>query len=192
MHIIRSKLLTSFVVLGLFLATGAYGAAAFAAEKDATVKPAASEPTDPSENVNAGPQLPLPRFVTLGADEVNVRTGPGLKYPIKFIIRKTGLPVEVKGEHEVWRRIEDSDRDGGWVHKSMLSGRRGVIVQGQVQSLLKKPDEAAPPVAKLEPGVVAELEACKADWCKLEVQSYTGWVKRAHLWGVYPQETVEE
>lgn len=187
MLIIRSKLLTTLVLLGLCL-----GGLAYAAEPPADAKPAV-ESTDPADNVNAGPQLPVPRFVTLGADEVNVRTGPGLKYPIKFIIRKTGLPVEVKGEHEVWRRIEDAEKDGGWVHKSMLSGKRAAIVMnGAVQPLLKKPEETAPPVAKLEPGVIAELEACKGNWCKLEVQSYTGWIKRAQLWGVYPQENFEE
>jgi SH3-like domain-containing protein len=184
MLIIRSKLLTSLVLLGLCL-----GGMSYAAEPPSGLK---LESSDPADNVNAGPQLPVPRFVTLGADEVNVRTGPGLKYPIKFIIRKTGLPVEVKGEHDVWRRIEDSEKDGGWVHKSMLSGKRAAIVNGAVQPILKKPEDAAQPVAKLEPGVVAELEACKGNWCKLEVQSYTGWIKRAQLWGVYPQENFEE
>ena len=172
-------------------------------ESDDTVVPAseraaaiaaepATEPTDPADNQNAGPQLPVPRFVTLGADEVNVRVGPGTNYPIKFIIRKGGLPVEVVREHEIWRQIKDLEGDIGWVHKAMLSGRRAVIIKGQVQQLLKKPAEGAAPVAKLEPGVIAELEACNPQWCSLKVSSYDGWIKRNAVWGVYPNEIFKE
>lgn len=154
---------------------------------------AAAEPEDPAENQNAGPQLPVPRFVTLATDEVNVRVGPGTNYPIKFIIRKGGLPVEVIREHEIWRQIKDSDGDTGWVHKAMLSGKRAVIIQKQIQSLLKKPEETALPVAKLEPGVIAELDACnRTGWCNLHVASYEGWIKRSAVWGVYPDENFKE
>lgn len=165
-----------------------------AAEAQLTAEPVESsaEPSDPADNQNAGPQLPVPRFVTLATDEVNVRVGPGTNYPIKFIIRRGGLPVEVTKEHEIWRKIKDAEGDEGWVHKAMLSGRRAVIIQGQVQPLLKKPVETASPVAKLEPGVIAELEACKPDWCSLKVATYDGWIKRAAVWGVYPDEIFKE
>jgi SH3-like domain-containing protein len=155
----------------------------------------AVEPTAAADNVNAGPQLPVPRFVTLSVDEVNVRTGPALKYPIKFIIRKDGLPVEIVREFDVWRQIRDVDGDGGWVHKSMLSGKRAVIIRGKTeQRLLKKPDENARPVVKLEPGVIASLgkNMCKGAWCDVKVQGYNGWIKRDDVWGVYPDEKFQE
>ena len=162
----------------------------------APVKPTVAakpvEPTAASENVNAGPQLPVPRFVTLGVDEVNVRTGPALKYPIKYIIRKDGLPVEIIHEFDVWRQIRDMDGDEGWVHKSMLSGKRAVIIKGKLQPLLKKPEESAKPVVKLEPGVIAALAKCKGVWCNLKVQSYNGWIRRDGIWGVYPDEKFQE
>jgi len=167
-------------------------AKAMSQAQSAAQEAAANEPEDPAENQNAGPQLPVPRFVTLATDEVNVRVGPGTNYPIKFIIRKGGLPVEVIREHEIWRQIKDSEGDIGWVHKAMLSGKRAVIIQKQIQSLLKKPDETAPPVAKLEPGVIAALEECKPDWCNLSVASYEGWIKRSVIWGVYPDENFKE
>ena len=148
--------------------------------------------TAAADNVNAGPQLPVPRFVTLGVDEVNVRTGPALKYPIKFIIRKDGLPVEIVREFDVWRQIKDMDGDGGWVHKSMLSGKRAVIIKSKIQPLLKKPDESAKPVVKLEPGVIASLAKCKGVWCNLKVQSFNGWIRRDSIWGVYPDEKFQE
>lgn len=151
-----------------------------------------NEPTDPAENQAAAPSLPLPRFVTLATDEVNVRTGPGTRYPIRFVIRRGGMPVEIVKEHEIWRKIRDVDGDEGWVHKAMLSGRRAVIILGQVQPLLKKPTDEAPPVAKLEPGVIAELESCTPQWCDLKTSSYEGWIKKSSLWGVYAHETFKE
>lgn len=137
-------------------------------------------------------QLPVPRFVTLGTDEVNVRTGPGLRYPIKFIIRKDGLPVEITREFDVWRQIRDVEGDEGWVHKSMLSGRRTVVIKGHVQALLKKPEESARPVVKLEPGVIADLEKCEGKWCQVEAASYEGWIERENIWGVYSDEKIED
>jgi SH3-like domain-containing protein len=136
--------------------------------------------------------LPIPRFVILGADEVNVRTGPGTRYPIRLVYRKEGLPVEVIREFDIWRQIRDVDGDDGWVHKSMLSGRRAVIIRQQVQSLLKKPEEGAAPIVRLEPGVIAGVKACEEDWCRLEIASYKGWVKKEQVWGVYPREVFEE
>lgn len=182
------------LALGVFcmMAGGQCCYAADAAPATAKVPAKAVEPTAPADNVNAGPQLPVPRFVTLGVDEVNVRTGPALKYPIKFVIRKDGLPVEIVREFDVWRQIRDVDGDGGWVHKSMLSGKRAVIIKGQLQPLLKKPDEGAKPVVKLEPGVIASLAKCKGQWCDLKVQGYNGWIKRDGIWGVYPDEKFQE
>jgi SH3-like domain-containing protein len=137
-------------------------------------------------------ELPVPRFVTLNADEVNIRTGPGVRYPIKLIIKKDGLPVEIIKEYDVWRQIKDSEGDEGWVHKSLLSGKRSVIVEGRLQTLFKKPDPDAKPVVKLEPGVIAGLDRCEKEWCYLRVASYKGWVKRESLWGVYPDEQFAE
>jgi SH3-like domain-containing protein len=134
------------------------------------------------------PQLPVPRFVTLGTDAVNLRTGPGLRYPIKLVITKDGLPVEVIREFDTWRQIRDIDGDEGWVLKTMLSGKRAVTVKGRVQTLLKDPAEGSGPVARLEPGVIAELKTCRAEWCKISAAGYSGWMKRANLWGVYADE----
>jgi SH3-like domain-containing protein len=134
-------------------------------------------------------RLPIPRFVTLGTEEVNVRTGPGLRYPVRVVLRKEGLPVEIVKEFDAWRQIVDKDGDEGWVHKSLLSGKRAVIVSGPVQTLLRKPDEGAKPVVKLEPGVIAGLDRCDKGWCYLRVAGYKGWLKRENVWGVLPDET---
>lgn len=132
--------------------------------------------------------LPVPRYVTLGADEVNLRTGPGLRYPVKVVLKKDGLPVQIIKEFDVWRQIVDKDGDSGWVHKSMLSGKRAVVITGPVQTLLRKADENSKPVVKLEPGVIAGLDRCEQEWCYLKIASYKGWIKRENLWGILPGE----
>lgn len=132
--------------------------------------------------------LPVPRFVTLATDEVNVRTGPGLRYPIKVVIKKDGLPVEIIREFDVWRQIRDAEGDEGWVHKGMLSGKRAVIVNGSVRTLAAGTKEGDRPVAKLEPGVIAALKTCRENWCSVSIAGYSGWVRREWLWGVYPEE----
>jgi SH3-like domain-containing protein len=141
-----------------------------------------------AEEEPAASQLPVPRFVTLNADEVNLRTGPGLRYPVVLVLKKDGLPVQIVKEFDVWRQIADKDGDKGWVHKSMLSGKRSVIVTGPLQTLLRKPDAGSKPVVKLEPGVIAGLDHCEQEWCYLKVASYKGWIKRKDVWGVFPEE----
>jgi SH3-like domain-containing protein len=139
-----------------------------------------------------GDNLPVPRFVSLATGEVNLRTGPGMRYPVKLVVRKSGLPVEVVREFDVWRQVRDIDGDEGWVHKSMLSGRRSVIVKTQVQTLLRRPDAGAKPVARLEPGVIARLQTCNGVWCQTSVGGYNGWLKKETIWGVYPDEAFKE
>lgn len=135
--------------------------------------------------------LPLPRFASLASDETNVRVGPGQRYPIRFVLKKEGLPVEIIREHDTWRQIRLQDGDEGWVHKSLLSGKRAVIVASEKpETLRRKPDAQSMPVVKLEKGVVAEVSRCDANWCRLSSAGYTGWAERAHLWGVYAQETI--
>ncbi len=137
--------------------------------------------------------LPLPRFVSLSADEVNLRTGPNTKYPIKWILVKEGMPVEIIREFDDWREIRDMSGETGWVHKNLLSGMRMIIVTGQEPIVIyKKPDTATRPVVKLEPGVQAQILKCQKSWCRIAVAGYKGWLNRSQIWGVYPNEIIKD
>jgi SH3-like domain-containing protein len=103
---------------------------------------------------------------------------------------KKGLPVEIVQEFDVWRKIRDSQGSEGWVHQRMVTGARSVIVAGAVRILHADADAAAPAVARVEPGVVARLLECHASWCRVEAQGIKGWLARAEVWGVYPDEIV--
>jgi SH3-like domain-containing protein len=134
--------------------------------------------------------LPLPRFVSLRAAEVNLRTGPGVRYPIDWVYHRRGLPVEVIDEFETWRRIRDHEGTTGWVHQSMLDGRRSILVNREASLLRRRPGPDAPAVALLEPGVIARVEGCEGAWCRVTVERHAGWLRRAQVYGLYPGETL--
>lgn len=134
--------------------------------------------------------LPLPRFATLRADEVNLRTGPGERYPIEWVFTRKGMPVEIVAEYDVWRKIRDWLGTEGWVHQRMIAANRAVIVRGDTRPLYGDADAKSPVVARAEPGVIARLLECQGPWCRVESQSIRGWLRRAEIWGVYPDEDV--
>lgn len=143
--------------------------------------------------------LPLPRFVSLKADRVNLRTGPGTEYPTTWVYRRAGLPLEVLGEFEAWRQVRDAEGATGWILQSLLSGRRTALVAPwDVKS-----DEAAPQipirlsdsessraVVMVEAGVIANVHTCDSRWCRVTVDRYRGYVPQKQLWGVYENEIV--
>ncbi len=138
--------------------------------------------------------LPVPRFVSLKTDRVNVRRGPSTAHQVVWVFAKKGLPVEIVAEFEHWRRIRDSEGEEGWVYHSLLAGRRMALVapwrtDAQVP-LLAEPATTAKPVAFLESGVVGEVRRCTGEWCRLTIGSYTGWLQQELVWGVYPGEQI--
>ena len=134
----------------------------------------------------------LPRFVSLRAAEVNLRSGPGQRYPIEWVYRKRGLPVEITSEFDKWRRIRDHEGTIGWVHQSLLSGRRTALVTDAQSVLRREPDGGSAPVARVTPGVVGALLACADKWCRLEIGDYRGWLPRANLFGIYAGESLDD
>jgi SH3-like domain-containing protein len=137
-----------------------------------------------------GAEAPLPRFATLHSDKVNLRAGPGDRYPIEWVYLRKDWPVEVIAQFDHWRRVRDWEGTEGWVHEKMVTGRREVIVTGGVRGLRSGPDLGAGLVARAEPGVMARLDECRGEWCRIVAGDVTGWVERSDIWGVYPTEAV--
>ena len=136
--------------------------------------------------------LPVPRFVSLKNEETNARTGPGTRYPIQWVYRHAGMPVEVVEEYDVWRKIRDVDGTTGWVHKTMLDGKRNIIVRGKEAHIVRKEAEAkAKPLLKVEPNVIARIVECQDKWCRIQVSGRKGWIEKQYIWGVYPEENIE-
>lgn len=135
--------------------------------------------------------LPVPRFVSLRSGEVNLRTGPGTRYPIEWVLTKRSLPVEVVQEFDTWRKIRDHQGSEGWVQSSFLTGRRTLLITGATRKLRADRKDDAAIVAMAEPGVVGRLLECRETWCRAEIGGYKGWLKRSEFWGAYSDEVVK-
>ncbi len=146
---------------------------------------ALAETTGPVTN------LPLPRFVSLKTGEGNARRGPSLSHKIDWVFTRRNMPLEVTDEYGHWRRVRDLDGAGGWMHYSLLSGVRTVIVREDLLALSMKPEPGAPINARAEAGVIARLRECTLDWCRIATGGERGWVPKTSLWGVAPEEIRE-
>lgn len=145
--------------------------------------------------------LPIPRFVSLRSDEVNVRKGPGKDYQVAWIYRKIGLPVEITAESENWRRVRDSEGAQGWVFHRLLSGRRTVTVMPWLKDDAEKKRSNIPLYqsaevdqdrvsAYVEAGILGRVIRCNKEWCKISISNHNGWIQQDKLWGVYQNEAV--
>jgi SH3-like domain-containing protein len=157
----------------------------------AIVAVAALVPVCRADAVETQARLPVPRFVSLRSDKVNLRTGPGDRYPIEWVLTRKDMPVQIVAEFEHWRRIRDFEGTQGWVHERMLDGKRDIVVIGAVRPLRRQPVANAAVVARAEPGVVARLLECQGPWCRVDAGEATGWLRRDEIWGVLPDETIE-
>jgi len=161
---------------------------ATAGDTTSTSNPANDRPTGPSG-------LPVPRYVSLKTDRVNVRRGPSTAHRVIWVYAKQGLPVEIIAESEHWRRVRDSESEEGWVYHSLLSGRRTGLVspwrKGESIALRSAPDPAAKTVALIQTGVVGQVVSCTGKWCEFSVGGYSGWLQQELLWGVYPDEKID-
>jgi SH3-like domain-containing protein len=139
--------------------------------------------------------LPMPRFVSLKPDRVNVRGGPTRDHEVTFVYTRAGLPVEITAESDNWRRIRDWEGSEGWVYHSLLSGRRTAVVmpkdKKELVPLYDRGDSNGVVVAQLQAGVMAVVKRCTASWCRIVGAGFDGWAVQEQLWGVYPNEKVE-
>ena len=139
--------------------------------------------------------LPIPRFVSLKADRVNVRGGPTKDHAVTWVYNRAGLPMEITAEFENWRRIRDWEGAEGWVYHSLLSGRRTAVVtpkdKKELVPLYDTGDSSARVIARLQAGVVAAIKRCTGSWCRIGGHGFDGWVVQEQIWGVYPSEKVE-
>ena len=156
--------------------------------------------TAAAQEARKGTGLPVPRFVSLKTDRVNLREGPSKDHRTAWIFQRAGLPVEIVAEFETWRRIRDAEGTEGWVLHSLLSGRRTALVmpwaKGDQQPipLYERADERGDVVARLQPNVIVSVKQCTGSWCRIVVASsrdLDGYIRQDRLWGVYPNERVE-
>lgn len=140
-----------------------------------------------------GTGLPLPRYVSVRAGEVNMRTGPGVQYPVEWVFQRQNLPLEIIKEYRTWRLVRDWEGTQGWMHQSMLSGNRTFMVTGKPRTLRANPDAKSRAVAIMEPNAIGDLISCPtaAGWCRVRAGKVDGWLRRVEFWGAYRNEVFE-
>lgn len=134
----------------------------------------------------------MPRFVSLKSDFINVRVGPGKRYPIRWVYKRKLYPVEIIEEFAHWRKIRDLNGDGGWVHKSLVTGQRSAIIIDKAHHLYSKPNATSAPVLRADADVIGLLKTCSSDWCLMQIKDYQGWIRKTDIWGVTREEVFEK
>lgn len=155
---------------------------------------AAPDPgTGPGPGIGSATKLPVPRFVSLRSDKVNVRAGPGFQYPVNWVYQRKDLPVEIIGEFDVWRQILAPDGGTGWVHEATIMAKRGFYITANKAPLRSSPNSSANIVAYLKEGVSGSLLRCSSDsrYCKVAIKYDTGYLARNDFWGAFSDETVK-
>ncbi len=170
-------------------------AAVLAVMEPTGMAPHASAGTDIAIATGSVSGLPVPRFVSLKSDRVNVRAGPTKDQDVRWVYTRAGMPVEITAEFENWRRIRDWEGAEGWVYHSLLSGKRSAVVVPTLKTdlvpLYEEPDAKSHEVARLQSGVLGMLKSCNGNWCEFAGKNFDGWIRQERLWGAYPNEKVD-
>ncbi|VTZ52664.1 conserved exported hypothetical protein [Methylocella tundrae] len=148
-----------------------------------------------SDQTGSASGLPVPRYVSLKSDRVNLHEGPSKDHRTIWVFLRAGLPVEITAEFEIWRKVRDSEGTEGWVLHSLLSGRRTALVtpwkKGVDSTLYDKPSTQSATAAILQPNVIANVRSCDGAWCRVWGDGFKGYIQQSNLWGVYPNEKIE-
>ena len=149
---------------------------------------ASASAADPEPGKGAVTGYDIPRFVSVRVDQANLRTGPDRYFPIRTVLLRRGMPVKVIDEFKLWRKIVLYDGMVGWLHQSLITGRRTFLVLAEPVDMREEPSAEADVVARLEPHALVGLTECGGDWCALSSGGYDGWVPRSAGWGALPGE----
>ena len=141
-----------------------------------------------TKTVIRGSGLPVPRFVSLKTDVVNMRVGPGHEYPLQWVYLRKNLPLKVISEFDAWRKVVDHEGETGWIHGQLVSLKRYGVITSSNAKLRADPDQQASVTAIAEAGVLMEIQYCERQWCRLGTENVKGWLERRQFWGVLPNE----
>ena len=145
-------------------------------------------------NANIGNEtgLEIPRYVSLKSDDTNIRVGPSKNYPIEIKYIKKNYPLKVLDEYEEWRKVEDFNRNIGWIHKSLISGiRTGIVLSNDNKNIKLLNTLDGDVIGEIGNGNIVFLEKCKIDWCLVSIGNFEGWMDKKYIWGVKEKEIIK-
>tara|TARA_Y100000590_G_C15237560_1_gene832464 strand:+ start:127 stop:654 length:528 start_codon:yes stop_codon:yes gene_type:complete len=141
-----------------------------------------------AQDIGLVTKLKIPRYVSLKSDDVNLRVGPSLIYPIKINYIKKNLPIEIINEYEVWREVKDIDGNIGWIHKSLLKGDRYGIITANDEKIFVYSYPNGKKIGEIGNRNIIKLNKCIMEWCYINISNKNGWINKDFIWGVYNSE----
>ena len=136
--------------------------------------------------------LEIPRYVSLKSNDANIRVGPSKNYPIEIKYIKKNYPLKVLEEYEDWRKVEDFQKNFGWIHKSLISGiRTGIVLSNDNKTIKLLNTLNGNVIGEIGRGNIVFLEKCKIDWCLVSFGDYKGWIDKKNIWGVKEKEIIK-
>ena len=123
-------------------------------------------------------------FLTLRNEKVNLRQGPSFDYPVKIFYKKKYLPVQIQDSSDNFRKVRDHENNSGWIHISQLSKKKAAIVIEDELIMFSNSTVYSNPLALLKKGRLVKIKKSKDNWCKIETENFTGWIKKESLWGL--------
>jgi len=197
-HLPKRRFLPSLLAAGALLVAAGMAWSFVGHHRHSALADAATAGTTTGSTSQAqqlGPSgLPVPRFVSLKTEKVNVRKGPSSDHAVAWVYQSKGLPVEITAEFETWRRVRDAEGAEGWILQNMLAGKRTALIapsrKGTFINLMVGPSVESGPVAKLASGVLGDIKSCDGTWCRIIASGFDGYVDQNLIWGAYPGEVV--
>jgi len=136
--------------------------------------------------------LEIPRYVSLKSNDANIRVGPSKNYPIEIKFIKKNYPLKVLEEYEDWRKVEDFQKNFGWIHKSLISGTRtGIVLSNDNKTIKLLNTLNGNVIGEIGKGNIVFLEKCKIDWCLVSLGNFKGWIDKKYIWGVKKKEIIK-
>ena len=136
--------------------------------------------------------LEIPRYISLKSNDANIRVGPSKNYPIEIKYIKNNFPLKVLEEYEDWRKVEDFQKNFGWIHKSLISGiRTGIVLSNDNKTIKLLNTLNGNVIGEIGSGNIVFLEKCKIDWCLVSFGDYRGWIDKKNIWGVQEKEIIK-
>ena len=136
--------------------------------------------------------LEIPRYISLKSNDANIRVGPSKNYPIEIKYIKKNYPLKVLEEYKDWRKVEDFQKNFGWIHKSLISGiRTGIVLSNDNKTIKLLNTLNGNIIGEIGSGNIVFLEKCKIDWCLVSFGDYRGWIDKKNIWGIKEKEIIK-
>jgi SH3-like domain-containing protein len=130
----------------------------------------------------AGSHAVAQQMVSVAGMDVNLRSGPGTRYPAEWRLDR-GYPLKVVGRRGSWLEVVDFENDRGWIHRPLTATTPYHVVKAAVANMRSQPTTRGRIVARLVRGDVLKTLQHSGGWVKLQRDGVRGWVARRLLWG---------